>query len=313
MKWKLAVAAALAAVLIVATRSCLPPPTPNPPGTFSFAVLGDAPYYPWEEPRFRLVLRHIDAHDVRFVVHVGDIFWHPCTDENYAEVLRRFNGMRAPVIYTPGDNEWTDCWENDSGAFAPRERLQRIRQMFFANPHRSLGRNTLLLASEGPEFVENARWRSGNAIFATVNLPGSRNAMKPFPGRTAADDAEVRRRTDAAAAWARATFAEARATNASAVVFAFQANPGFERPAYRAYFEPFIATVEEEAERFGKPVLLAHGDGHEYIVDHPLRLKNVTRMQVPGSPRVGWVRVFVTPDGRFTFSQTVLPFWWKVW
>ncbi|HYU26619.1 MAG TPA: hypothetical protein VEO74_15515 [Thermoanaerobaculia bacterium] len=60
-------------------------------------------------------------------------------------------------------------------------------------------------------------------------------------------------------------------------------------------------------------MLLAHGDGHEYIVDHPLRLKNVTRMQVPGSPRVGWVRVFVTPDGRFTFSQTVLPFWWKVW
>jgi hypothetical protein len=97
---------------------------------------------------------------------------------------------------------------------------------------------------------------------------------------------------------------------------AFQANPAFEKPpsnAYRSSYEPFIATVEEEAARFGKPVLLAHGDGHKYIVDHPLRLANVTRMQVPGSPRVGWVRVFVTPEGGFTFNQTVLPSWWKLW
>jgi hypothetical protein len=35
-------------------------------------------------------------------------------------------------------------------------------------------------------------------------------------------------------------------------------------------------------------------------------------MQVPGSRLVGWVRVVVTPDTRFEFSEYVVP-WWKYW
>lgn len=114
-------------------------PTPNPPGTFSFAVLGDAPYYAWEDLQYRLVLQSLDANDLRWVIDVGDIFWRPCTDELYRTNLERFNGLRHPVIYTPGDNEWMDCWEPGSGGFGPRDRLERIRQIFFNNPTRSLG------------------------------------------------------------------------------------------------------------------------------------------------------------------------------
>src|SRR5262245_39694429 len=36
-------------------------PSPNPPGTWSFAALGDAPYYPWEELQYRLVRQELDA------------------------------------------------------------------------------------------------------------------------------------------------------------------------------------------------------------------------------------------------------------
>ena len=108
-----------------------------------------------------------------------------------------------------------------------------------------------------------------------------------------------------------AAFAEARATNARAVVLAFQANLGLKhRPNA---FEPFVLAVEDEAKQFGKPVLLAHGDGHVYIVDHPLiGVPNVTRLQVPGSPQVGWVRVVVTPDAKFQFTNIVVPAW-KYW
>src|SRR6266498_4041991 len=118
-------------------------PTPNPPGTFSFAVFGDAPYYPWEELQYSLVLKTLDANDLSWVISVGDIFWHPCTDEMYRTTLDGFNALRHPVVYTPGDNEWTDCWEPGSGGFAPQERLNRIRQIFFQNPTRSLGRGNL--------------------------------------------------------------------------------------------------------------------------------------------------------------------------
>lgn len=324
----LAAILALAAAGILATGGP-PPPVPNPPGAFSFAALGDAPYYVWEDLQYRLVLQDIDAHELRWVLHVGDIFWHPCTDETYQRSLGWFDHLRHPVIYTPGDNEWADCWEPGSGAFEPLERLHRIREIFFSKPTRSLGGKPLPLASQGrserfSEFVENVRWRHEEILIATVHLVGSRNGLDPFPGRTAADDVAAKARTDAAAAWLRETFAEARAGGASAVVIGFHANPGFKEPAgdpYRQLYEPFMEALESEVERYGKPVLVVHGDTHDYIVDHPLarrttgrRLENLTRLQVPGSPAVGWVRVVVTPDAAspFSFESRVVP-GWKYW
>jgi len=307
-------------VVAVVATSGPPAPAPNPPGTFSFAVLGDAPYYVWEELQFDLVRQALDDHDLRFVLHVGDIFWRPCTDEMYRRTHGWFNGLRHPVIYTPGDNEWADCWEVGSGGFPPLDRLDRIREIFFPNPTRSLGGGSLALDSQSSreayaEFVENVRWAHEGIVFATVHLVGSEN------GR---DAVEARRRTEAAAAWVRETFADAEAQRAAAVVIGFHGNPSFERPADdpdRAVFEPFLTALEENVERFGKPVLAVHGDQHEYIVDRPLvrrstghRLQGFTRLQVPGSPEVGWVRVVVTPGGRppFAFEEHVVPRW-KYW
>lgn len=319
----------VALIVVVVLSSGPPPPTPNRAGTFSFAVFGDAPYYPWEEIQYPLVLREIRSNDLKFVIHVGDIWWRPCTDAMYEKTLERFNSLPQPVIYTPGDNEWTDCWEPGSGRYAPLERLAHIRQIFFRDPTHTIGQTRLKIVSQAQdphfsEFSENARWEEKGIVFATVDLPGSRTAMKPFPGRTAADDNAARRRTLAAAEWTRQTFAEAAGRGAVAVVIGFQANPDFEAKPdtpYRAAFEPFMVTLEEETERFRKPVLVVHGDGHRYLVDHPLvrrttgrTLLNFTRMQVPGSPRVGWVRVVVAPAARspFSFENHVVPRW-KYW
>lgn len=304
------------AALAVVTRD-FGHPKPNPPGTFSFAVFGDAPYYAWEVPRFRVVLREVDGNDIAWLLHVGDIFWRPCTDEHYRWVLSHLDSLRHPVIYTPGDNESFDCWEPGSGGYAPQDRFARIRQIFFSNPTHSLGKNPMPVASQAGEFVENLRWIRSGIVFATVDMIGSENGVKPFPARRAGDDAASRRRTETAAAWVRETFAEAKRANASAVVLAFHAEMGWEKPPsnpYRQAFEPFISTVEEEAAAFRRPVLLVHGDGHKYRVDHPLVLRNVTRMEVPGSPDVGWVRVAVKPDAPnpFTFEKHIVPRW-KIW
>jgi len=317
-----------ATVVFIAARG-VSSPAPSPPGTFSFAALGDAPYFPWEDLRYRFVLQDLDAHELGFVLHVGDIFWRPCSEENYGRSLRWFNGLRHPVLFTPGDNEWSDCWETRSGAHAPLDRLARIRRIFFEHPTHSLGGRPLTLVrqattKEFPEFVENARWTHEGLVFATVHLVGSKNGGQAFAGRTAADDEAAPRRTEAAAAWLRETFAEASAANAPAVVVGFHADPDFEAPvehAYRRAYEPFVEVLEEEVERFGKPVLVVHGDDHHYRVDHPLTrrttgrtLRNLTRLEVPGSPEVGWVRIVVRPgaDSPFTFEERVVPRW-KLW
>jgi hypothetical protein len=285
-------------------------PTPTPPGAFAFAALGDAPYYPWEELQYRLVLQAIDANELAFVLHVGDIFWRPCTDAHYQKMRDGLDHLRHPVVYTPGDNETYDCWEAGSGGYAPQDRFAAVRRVFFAEPTRSLGGTRMPLESQGGEFVENARWTRGGVVFATTDMIGSRNGTKPFPARTAEDDAAARRRTEAAAAWVRETFAAAAKAGAPAVVIAFHAALAEDR-ARRPPYEPFLTTLEDEAERFQRPVLVVHGDGHKYRFDHPLRPPNLTRLEVPGSPRVGWVKVFVRADSPepFTFERHVVPRW----
>jgi hypothetical protein len=231
----------------------------------------------------------------------------------YWRTRDQFNGLRHPVIYTPGDNEWFDCWEPGSGGFMPQERLARLREIFFNPPTESLGGRRIPLASQ-PDLVENVRWTGNGIVFATVHLIGSANGMKPFPARTAVDDAAAKQRTEAAAAWIRETFSAAKASNASAVVIAMHGNLFDEEARFREPFQPCLIALQEEVEQFQRPVLVAHGDYHEFTVDRPLAMANLTRLEVPGSPDVGWVRVTVTPNARnpFTFAKHVVPRW-KYW
>jgi hypothetical protein len=308
-RWIALLAVILILIAVVLLTRGPDPPKPNPPGTFSFAVMGDAPYYVWEDLRFRIVLQDLDAHDLTSVVSVGDIFWQPCSDAMYRRTLDWFNGLRHPVLLTPGDNEWFDCWERGAGGYKPQERLARMREIFYTPQGRSMGGRRIPVVNQ-QEFIENVRWMENGMVFATVHLIGSWNGREAFPGRTSDDDAAVTRRTEAAATWLREAFAEAKRTNAWAVAV-FLHGPLFERPQN---FGPFATVLAEEASRFGGQVLVAHGDDHRFRVDHPLRLPNLTRLEVPGSPDVGWVRVVVTPRGKnpFAFESRVVPRW-KYW
>lgn len=296
---------AAATTLVLGCSSLDPGPPPAlPSNSFAFAVFGDAPYYEWEEGRYHRVLADVDKADVAFVLHVGDLFWRPCSDEHMQQRLAELNAVTHPVIYTPGDNEWTDCHERTTGGYAPLERLATLRRVFFAQPGVSLGAAPLPLETQASdtafaEFAENHRWRKGGFVFATVHVVGSRNAMRAFEGRTAADDAEAARRMQAAIAWTRATFDTARATGASGVVIVFHAEIGLV-PTYepREGYEPFIAELQHEANTFDGQVLAIHGDSHQARVDEPRMLQGgpsprFTRIETFGSPDVGWMRVVI--------------------
>jgi hypothetical protein len=317
---------AVVTAFVIATAAP-PAVTPNPPGTFAFGALGDAPYDMYESARYPLMLDDLDRHDLAFSIHVGDIFWRPCSENRYERSLHWFNDLRRPLIYVPGDNEWADCWTRQEGRFDPRDRLALLRRVLYPRPGFALGRDTFQLETQAsdpafPEFVEHTRWSHEGIVFATLHVVGSDNFTMPFPARTAADDEEARRRLMASLAWLQETFARAKAQSSTAVVVAFHADPSFEgTPADQAAFRPLLDAFEDEAVAFGKPVLLIHGDSHRFITDHPLNARatgqpiaSVTRLEVPGSPDVGWVRVIVTPGmtPSFAFEQRVVPFW-KYW
>lgn len=304
------------------------PPAPPPEGSFSFAVLADAPYYPQEVLPYRRLLRELDRAPLEWIIHLGDIFGIPCSERFYRSRLRYFENRRHPVVYTPGDNEWADCHLLLAGGHQPLERLRTLRSLFFSRPERALGQRPLRLVSQGvdgaaehSEFVENVRWSHRGIVFATVHLVGGHNATTLFAGRSADDDEATRQRTRAAASWLRETFAHARDRGSSALFVGFHGDLSLDQPPdapTRQVYEPFIQTLETEAASFDGVVVIAHGELHEFIVDQPLTnratgaiLENVTRLQVPGSPTIGWVQVTVTPGSppTFDFEPHRVPVW----
>ena len=289
---------------------------------FSFALMGDVQYTPFEQKMFPLLLDAISAEPLAFVVHIGDFkagSHSPCTNQLYATRLAELNQSRHALIFTPGDNDWVDCRRASNGRDQPLERLQKIRQLFFATPF-ALGANPLPLLRQSAadagdpvlrRYVENAMWEHNGVVFITLNIQGSNDNL----GFDPASDREHAERTRANIAWLRRAATRAREKDVDGLAVFLQANPGFEEPAAqvrRSGFAEFLAAFEAEARHLAKPVLFAHGDTHQYRVDRPYispldrqPVSNVLRVETFGSPQFDWVRVTVdasSPAGLFSVS-----------
>jgi Calcineurin-like phosphoesterase len=277
---------------------------------FSFALMGDTQYNPREEEIFPDLLKSIDASDVKFVMHVGDFKAgsnSPCTDELYRRRFAEFNQSKHPLIYTPGDNEWVDCRRPTNGPFVPLERLQKLREIFFARPE-SLGKKRMPLVRQSEVFAndstlsryrENTLWEMGGIVFVALNVQGS-NDNKGFD---AANDAEHLERTKANIVWLKHAMARAQRPEVVGLVTFMQANPGFaESPetVQRSGYRDFLRAFESEAKALGKPILFAHGDTHQFRIREPYvspldkhTIANVTCLETYGSVSIGWVHIAV--------------------
>src|SRR5207342_425963 len=117
---------------------------------FSFAAIGDVPYEPvangrqvYPVPQYEHVIAHINSDpSIEFTIHIGDIKAGNtlCEDAVYFANFAYFNTFVNPVIFTPGDNEWTDCHRANNGGMNPLDRLALIRGLFFSD-NKSLGQN----------------------------------------------------------------------------------------------------------------------------------------------------------------------------
>ena len=270
---------------------------------FTFAAVGDTPYTVEEEPQFVQLIAEMNREALAFVVHVGDFKsgWSPCTDALFAQRRDWFMLLHHPLIYTPGDNEWTDCGRAFGARREPLERLQKLRRLFFADTY-SMGQRKIILARQSAAYPEHARWEHQGVVFATLNVPGGNNAgmAEEFAARSIAIDT-----------WISRTFDLARAQRSRAVVVAFQANPFSRSGAVARAYAGLMKTLARETSQFNGEVLLIHGDTHHYRMDQPLRdaqsnvVRNFTRIEVFGYPTVNWVRIRVAMrDGRVTFSAT---------
>lgn len=311
--------------ILALTTACAS--TPAPPDAFSFALIGDAPYRTSDEARFATMLERInDDRSLHFVLHAGDIKsgHEPCTEALLRRRLAQFDAVRTALVYTPGDNEWTDCHRPAAGRFHPLERLETLRRLAFAQPRRSFGQQPITLQSQADdefhgEFVENAVFVHRRVLFVTLHVVGSNNALRPWHGIDRSDRtdsprpermAAFQRRQAANLAWMQFAFSQARAIGALGAVVLMQANPRFEiAPGHRerAGFDVVIDELRRLVLDFGRPVLLVHGDRHLYFNDWPLAadvppVPNLQRVQTYGHPWTLWVRIDVDPSRKPLFD-----------
>ncbi len=314
------------AAVAAASIACAPPDNPPLAGrAFSFGVFGDAPYSPTDLPRYRALLVDVERSDVQFLIHVGDLLSGSCRDEIMEARATELRALRPAVIYTPGDNEWTDCHRQRAGRFLPLERLAKVRSIYYPHPSRSLGRTPIPLDYQGQEaswreVVENARWRRGRALFATLHLVGSYNGGVDFKARTPADDSASERRMNAAMAWLDSAYAVAMRDSVRTMFLAFHANPGFGTSrGMRDGYEAFMRRLHEHAAVFPGRTVVIHGDTHDFHWDQPRfagakePLPRFHRLETFGSPRIGWVRVVVDTASGAILQVQPRPVWrWVV-
>ena len=294
-------------------------------GTFTFGLWGDMPYAKNNDAAWTAsVIKSINASDIVFSIYDGDIKdgSSECSNAVFDRTKSTFNSMNAPVVYVPGDNEWTDCHRKNNGGWNNLERLSYLRQSMFEDV-RSFGQRKMTLEHQETPFIENTRFSKDGIVFIQVNVPGSNNNRvmdnndcTKKSARTwvdcEADNAEYAVRNVAVNRWIADSFAIARSSHAKGVVLTLQADPGFDLPETEdmdeakasgwnraeSGYRDLMETVIKQTSTFKGQVMFVHGDTHVFKMDKPLYaplnlLPNFTRVQTFGSPNNHWIHVTV--------------------
>ena len=294
---------------------------------YTIALFGDQPYNALGKSQYPAMLADINRAHVAFSVHDGDLKSGgdgSCADSLYFTALDHFNSLERPLIFVPGDNDWTDCWGRYGPAtapfFDPEERLDRERALFFSTDF-SLGKEKLRITRQtGEGYPENQRWKVGPVVYIGLNVQGSNDNYayrdtEMGAGVPVRSDAEIQRqrneeiaRKAAVFRWLDAGFAYAKGVRAKGVMIIWQADPNFnnEQHLTNAHdwdaFPDYVNALRTETMNFPGQVMLVHGDSHYFKVDKPINmpsggvLGNFTRVETFGARQTHWVSVTVNPN-----------------
>jgi len=302
------------------------------PDRFTVGLFGDMPYGALGRSQYPALLTDINRSKVAFSIYDGDLQAGgdgPCTDNLYTTALANFDSLDRPLVWVPGDNDWTDCWGRYGAVQQPYqdpiERLNHERTLFDPT-NQSLGRRTLTLtrqSSEGGQYKlysENVRWTYGPVVFIGMNVQGS-NDNYPYPetdGESGAvvvrSAAEIQRERDEEVArkaadlhWLTESFAYAKQVHAKGVLIDWQGDPNFNNEQHLTNphdydaFADYVNALRDAATSFPGQVVLVHGDSHYFKVDKPINLPsggvvaNFTRVETFGARQTHWVQATIDP------------------
>jgi hypothetical protein len=301
---------------------------------YTIALFGDMPYNALGRAQYPNLLADINASHVAFSVFDGDLKAGadgPCSDDLYTTAFANFNRLTQPLIWLPGDNDWTDCWGRYGPSTLPySDPLERLNyeRLLFTSTDQSLGQKTLTLTRQSGGYPENIRWKYGPVVYLGVNVQGSNDNYPYFgvdgetrsPSEIARQRAEEIARKAAVIEWLHEGFAYAARIGAKGVMVLQQADLNFNNQQHlgdvRSYdaFADYISALRSDTLAFHGQVALVHGDSHYLKVDKPLNgpsdgvLANFTRVETFGARNTHWVAGIIDPTdpNLFTFAPRIV-------
>ena len=296
-------------------------------------VFGDMPYGDYGRAHFPNVLSDMNRSGLDFSVFVGDTKNgkeacyadpHPSNPANptpekavadathpdvYTAALKVFNSLEAPVVYVPGDNEWTDCDRTSiaGGAVADSsDRLAYLRKLSYPTDL-TLGQRPMTVTRQSAAYPENVRWETKGITSIGLNVPGSDNnfSLGGKDGPAAEAQAEYAARNAANLDWLRQGFAAAKAKGSTGIAVFIQADM-WDPTATVTHFEDTKKELFRQTVAFPGQVLLVNGDSHHFTVDKPLTdyattnaaglsgpntIENFTRVTGFGEDQNHWVSI----------------------
>jgi hypothetical protein len=312
---------------------------------FEFVVLGDTAYTEASYGVYEKLIEKINKTKSVFTIHVGDTLGYQlCTDQMFDRIDGFFHQFEKPLIYTPGDNEWADCYEKDPENtpdygwtdFANYKlgRLTELRSRYFSTEN-SLGQEkiTLTRQSENEEYktyAENTYWIYGDVLFATAHIVGSTDSFHPHILELIHESVS---RRHANYAWITELAEVAEKNKVKAIVLAAHADMFENEKAFTnddsfsgskikggssGPYVGYVYALSELTRKFARPVLLVHGDGHRFVIDRPLiisgsedepeklRYQNLLRLQVFGAPELKAVKISVDTSTESVFGFSAI-------
>ncbi|GIF02465.1 hypothetical protein [Actinoplanes siamensis] len=315
--------------------------------TFHVGLFGDMPYGDYGRSHVGNVIADMNANHLAFSVFDGDTKNgsepcyadpHPSAPGNptpdkavadaahpdvYKYAKNLFTQLRAPVVYTPGDNEWTDCDRPSTlGGLVSdsSDRLAYLRSIYFTTDL-SQGQHPMRVTQQSAAYPENARWTRGPVTFITVNIPGSDNNFADGGKNGPAEEgqAEYAARNAANLAWLRAGFAVAKTAHSKGVMIITQADM-WDPSAAQTHYADTKKELFQQTTAFPGKVVLVNGDSHSFEVTKPLTdyattnaaglagpnvVENFTRVTTFGETQNHWVSATIDPEDPniFTFEQ----------
>ena len=265
----------------------------------SFIVMGDMPYTAEDKITLKKLSTMIPALKPSVLVHYGDLKsgGESCTDEllkSRRDQIYAF--LPGHAVYTPGDNEWTDCDRKYlTQSFDELERLEYLRKIFYKDKALDLSEDIPQLSRQ-KEQLENSMWKIDHLFMGTLHIVGTNNGrvniLKSDVNQTLD---EVDRRDNLNRIWLKKLFEKAKDAEGLVVIFhadiyRFKGDAPACTKENRLRCNPYKNIrddIESMALQYKKPVLVVHGDTNAYCFNQQsVDIPNLWHFNGPGDFKV---------------------------